>query len=356
MILSSPFELHSYRLPLRSALTTQSNTASFREGLLLSWHSPLGTVFGEIAPLPGLHRESLGDVKKWLALQSSVLVDQLMKMEETPKFGERFESLPPSIRFGLEMLWFQYKCLGKPLTELSPPPRFPICLNGLLTGTLEQLAAEIQRCQDVGYKTVKLKVGKATPREDIQRIYRVRTLWPEVNLRLDANQAWTLLQAVEILQTVEEVKIDYCEEPLREPTQLPELAKTIQVPLALDESLWQAPHLWPYLNSVIQAVVLKPGILGGWQETLRWVQRARGADVVPVLSSCFESGLGHLWIALLAACHVLEAPAVGLDTAFWLKEDLLRPSFVDLMDGDSLLLPEFWPSWENLNPDVLTLV
>ena len=174
-----------------------------------------------------------------------------------------------------------------------------------------------------------------------------------MEIRLDANQAWTLTEAKEILSALADCHLAYCEEPLQNPNELPQLKKFCEVNLALDETLWKDPELAKSIQNNIHAYILKPGILGGWQETLKWINSAKSTGILPVLSSSFESGIGHLWIALLASCYVSKAPAVGLDTAFWFENDLLNPAFTSRTQNGRLILPPKWPEFFDLNMKVL---
>jgi O-succinylbenzoate synthase len=350
------WNLLTYHLPLRKRLTTQQESDSFRKGLLLVWQSNVGIVYGEIAPLLGLHSESLDETKLLVQDQFPHFIKELEVSNESWLELNYPKALTPSVKFGFEMLAFHYQLLRKKTSLaqfLKPEPHFHVPLNGLLDCPLEGLESEIQRCKIAGYKTVKIKVGRGELKEDIQRVRIVRRQWGDVAIRLDANQAWALTEAKEVLCALEDCNLAYCEEPLQDPRELPQLKKSCEVNLALDETLARDPELERLIQNNLHAYVLKPGILGGWQETLRWIKSAKSTGILPVLSSSFESGIGHLWIALLASSYVSQAPAVGLDTAFWFEKDLLKPSFASQIQNGRLILPQKWPEFFELNLNVL---
>lgn len=345
-----------YRLPLRNSLTSQQESDPFRKGLLLFWQSDVGIVYGEISPLPGLHSESLDEAKLLVQNHFPHFIKELEASNDNWIEFNYPKELTPSVKFGFEMMAFHYQLLRQrtSLTHfLKQELSFPVSLNGLLNCSLESLESEIQRCKFAGYKTVKIKVGRKELKEDIQRVRLVRRQWADVEIRLDANQAWTLTEAEEILCALADCNLAYCEEPLHNPQELPQLRKSCEVNLALDETLWKDPELARSIQNNIHACILKPGILGGWQETLKWIKSAKSTGILPVLSSSFESGIGHLWIALLASSYVLKAPAVGLDTAFWFDKDLLKPSFTSRIQNGRLILPQKWPEFFELNMNVL---
>jgi O-succinylbenzoate synthase len=347
-----------FHLPLRNRLTTEKESDAFRNGLLLVWQSNVGIVYGEIAPLPGLHLESIEDAKLLAQTYFPYLIEELEFSHKSWLEFNYPEALAPSVKFGFEMLAFHYQILKQQTSIaefLKPCPTSPISLNGLLDCSLDRVTAEIKRCKEAGYKTIKLKVGREKPLEDIRRIHLVREQWADVEFRVDANQAWTLAEAKEVLCAVEDCNLAYCEEPLQNPQEFLQLKEFCSVRLALDETLWRDPELVTLIQESLHAFILKPGILGGWQETVRWINRARTSRILPVLSSSFESGIGSLWIAMLASSYVPEAPAVGLDTAFWFEKDLLDPPFTSRIQNGYIKIPKNWPKIYELNLNVLQM-
>ena len=74
--------------------------------------------------------------------------------------------------------------------------------------------------------------------QDIDLVHEVRrALGPEIELRLDANRAWLILEALEFAQGVRDAGLAYIEEPLNEPLNLIEWRTRARIPYALDETL-----------------------------------------------------------------------------------------------------------------------
>ena len=66
-----------------------------------------------------------------------------------------------------------------------------------------------------GFRALKLKVGKHDPGEDLERVARVRqAVGPKVQLMIDANQSWTIDEAIRRLVLLEPYDIVWIEEPL----------------------------------------------------------------------------------------------------------------------------------------------
>lgn len=324
---------------------TSGPHASLRQVLFLQVETPDGLAVGEIAPLAGLHQEDLETAEHIAQRSLPWLVASLREECDWRALSAlpAFQALPPSVKNGFEMCAFHAQALREPAplkSWMRPPPQFPVRLNGLVAAPLQELEQALTTAPH--FPAYKIKVGRLSSDEDIARVRLVRERFPEAELRLDANRAWTWSEALRVLAEVADCHIAYCEEPLQDSERLAELASRVSVPLALDETLQCTPERWDSLKHAVRAIVLKPAALGGWAAARHWIQAARAAQVTPVLSSCFESGWGLLWIALIAACEVEESPAVGLDTGNWIVRDALQPAFREYVTGAELALPERW--------------
>ncbi|HEY8149159.1 MAG TPA: enolase C-terminal domain-like protein [Vicinamibacteria bacterium] len=127
---------------------------------------------------------------------------------------------------------------GTPLGRLLPPCRTKVTYSGVITaGTLETALQQARRMKLIGIAQVKVKVGFD---DDVARIRALReALGPRVSLRLDANGAWTIERALEILDSVASADIAAVEEPLGRGSleSLARLRREVSVPIMADESL-----------------------------------------------------------------------------------------------------------------------
>ena len=146
-----------------------------------------------------------------------------------------------------------------------------------------------------------------------------------INLRLDANRAWTFEEALEFVRATEGVRYEYVEEPLADPTRLSSLVDETGVPVALDESLVGMDPETLGEHCYARAVVLKPTLLGGMRHILRLAERAQDLSITPVVSSAFETGVGTLGLVALAACVGGGEVPAGLDTYRRFAADVLEP-------------------------------
>ena len=329
------FDVYGFRLPLTGRLVLRDATLTDREGLLLRLSGEDGlSGWGEVSPLPGFSPETLPEAAVGLRSLAASLVGRNVTGEWMGADGDLARLLDgmeivPSVRFGLELAaWNLYGAsTGASLPALiSPGHRPTVPVNGLLAGSPDEVLEGARRMRDAGYVAVKLKVGGQPVSEDVALVRAVaEALGGDVALRLDANRAWSLDEALGFARGIEGQEIEYLEEPLADPAGLEEFALKGGVKVALDESLVGmepeslAEH--PYAG----AVVLKPSLLGGLSRTLRLAERAVGLGMRPVVSSAYETGVGTAaLVALAAGIGTGEIPA-GLDTYRRLAGDVIEP-------------------------------
>lgn len=312
-----------YQLPYHQTVQLKQGLFSWREGLVLARQSSAGTLYAEVAPFPGLSRESLSDCLAWLAAPSA----------------DRLAEAPPALAWGLHLL-------QQPLPPAPLGQRLP--LNALLTPQpLPDLLREARRRYAEGYRCFKLKVGFDSLQDDLRLIETLLETLPGIALRLDANRCWALAQALDFAARLPALGIDYLEEPLRDPTEVRYWRDHSAQHLALDESLARSD--WQALAMAADVLVLKPMLLGPQRfEACAALARAQGQQLV--ISSVFESGLGLRALAQLAYSLAPAVPA-GLDTWRAFARDLTDPPF-EARAGSVIFsanmfteAPDLWLKW-----------
>lgn len=146
-----------------------------------------------------------------------------------------------------------------------------------------------------------------------------KILRTDQTLRLDANRAWDWETAITFAKAISNLGADavaYVEEPLREPERLEAFAAETQCMFALDETLLDDVPLTDYPSAA--AFVVKPTLIGSIDRIEAMSQLGKPL----VFSGCYESGVGTLQIARLAAKFSPDVPA-GLDTWSRLADDVL---------------------------------
>jgi o-succinylbenzoate synthase len=174
-----------------------------------------------------------------------------------------------------------------------------------------------------GCTTAKVKVAEAgqTLDDDVARVEAVRdALGPGGRVRIDANGAWSLDDAVIALKILKNYDLEYAEQPVASLDDMAALRRRVDVRLAADESVRRAED--PLRVAGLEAadiVVLKVQPIGGIRRCLD-VAEACGLPVV--VSSAVETSVGiAAGVALAAALPELPF-ACGLGTVSLLSGDV----------------------------------
>ena len=324
------FEIVPYTLPLTEPVTWGGPAHREREGFLLRLDAAGGaTGWGDAAPLPGFSRETLAETRRALGVLGEATVGQdIDPAQVLLPFGAIARGLdaqdyPPSARFAFDLALADLAAQsdGRTIPQiLHPDPEVVVPLNGLAFGEADTVLATADRLAAAGYVAVKVKVGRGDLEAEAYLVQALRQrVGPDVELRLDANRAWTVEQASTFAAAIAGADVAYVEEPLRDARSLPELWHDTGLAIAVDESVQEGGEA--AIRGWARAAVLKPTLVGGIAATLRLALHARSVGVRPVLSASFESGVGLRGVAALAAATGAE-PA-GLDTYRWLASDVL---------------------------------
>jgi len=174
--------------------------------------------------------------------------------------------------------------------------------------------------------------------DDAGRLAAVRAvLGHDVAIRLDANGAWSIDEAVASLRALAPLRIELCEEPVRGLEQTRAVAEAVpDVPLALDETASAAGALE---DRVCQAVCLKIAGCGGITGLLDAARTARASGYEVYLASTVDGPIGIAAALHVAAALTPDRPC-GLSTLglFAEREDPLAPNAgrIALPDGPGL--------------------
>lgn len=179
---------------------------------------------------------------------------------------------------------------------------------------------------DGGCRTAKVKVAEPgqTLADDEARVEAVRdALGPDGRIRIDANGAWSVDQAVLAIGRLDHAAggLEYAEQPTASVEELARVRRRVNVPIAADESIRRAED--PYRVRDLEAAdiaVLKVQPLGGVRACLEIAERI-GLPVV--VSSALETSVGiAAGVALAAALPDLPY-ACGLATVQLLTSDVV---------------------------------
>jgi L-Ala-D/L-Glu epimerase len=212
---------------------------------------------------------------------------------------------------------------GRPVAALltdDPAPRVPV--NAMVSAT-DRAGAAVQAAQAVrgGFECVKVKVGVG---DDAGRLAAVRAATgTQVALRIDANGAWGVEQAVRAIEALAPVGLELVEEPTHGLEAVRAVRERVAVRIAIDETAAEHGALGA---GVADAVCLKISRCGGIAGLVAAAALVRASGAEPYVASTLDGPLG-----VAAALHAAAAlasrgpmPHCGLAT-LGLFEDLDDP-------------------------------
>lgn len=335
---------YTYSFPFKSVFKTSTRSFNERKGIILEWDHEGILSLGEAAPLPGFSVESLSDVKTQLTqhardIQKLFLEDCSLSSVQT---FCRKKKILPSLRFALETLAVDYlsQRANIPVQEfLFEESRDSIKINSVISAkSMGQALDQVRDSIDQGFETVKMKVG-IDFQEEFETLQEIRSEFPKLTIRLDANQAWDLEKAINNLEQLKQLNIEYCEEPLTDPSiqNLKKLSQTVPTPVALDESLLTFQNLENVVPH-ISVMVIKPMVFGSLTKLFATNRIADTHDIKVIYTTSLESGIGRTMTAILAAGLGDSNSAHGLGTGSLLKMDVWHDG--TYINNGSVCLPD----------------
>ena len=293
------FQFKAYRRSFAGVFSNAREGFARREGLLIRLEDADGRVgFGEAAPIPSFGSESFVS-----AVAAASALPERLRLDEVGRDLAAYPALWWGIESALDRLLREgrWAVLEKP---------WAVC--GLLPGQGDEAAAGEAMAQ-LGYRCLKLKIGKRPFLEE-RRLAQsiVESTNGRTALRLDANGSLSRRDAVQWLESVQDLPVEFIEQPLplgEEDTML-RLSADFPTPLALDESVCRVDDLKRWRDAQWPGVfVLKPSLSGG----LGAMREELGEGVCDcVYSSALETRVG----AANALALAVEFPGKGRALGF----------------------------------------
>ncbi len=216
-------------------------------------------------------------------------------------------------------LWdLKARRLATPLWRLlgGHDPRVPAYAGGIdLQLPLEDLLRQTQDNLKLGFRAIKMKVGRPSLAEDLERVRAMReAVGPEIVLMADANMRWRVDEAIRASRALAEFGLYWLEEPTI-PDDLSGHARIVRegaLPIATGENL-HTLHEFQHLMDAGGVDFPEPDVSNCGGVTV-WMKVAHAAEAhnLPVTSH----GVHDLHVHLLAAVpnsSYLEVHGFGLE-------------------------------------------
>ncbi len=146
--------------------------------------------------------------------------------------------------------------------------------GGWLQISAEALVDDAVRAKEAGFGGSKVKIGKPHAAEDIARLSAVReAVGDSFEIMTDANQAFTVDEAIRRARLMESLDVAWFEEPMpaEDLNGHVRLSASTSLPIAIGESLYSTNHFREYMQqnacSVVQADVARIGGITPWLKT-----------------------------------------------------------------------------------------
>ncbi|WP_037569974.1 mandelate racemase/muconate lactonizing enzyme family protein [Phaeacidiphilus oryzae] len=248
---------------------------------------------------------------------------------------------------GIEMACWDLigKAAGRPLADLLGGPvrdRVPVTavltpgLVGEPTGAValaDALSEEILRVQaNEGAGAFKIK-GSTDPLHDVVLLERIRErLGRELPLRVDPNAHWTVPRTLELARRIEDLGLEYLEDPVPGIAGMAAVRRDLRVPLCTNMCVTEFDHVAPAIR--LGAVDVVHGDVHRWAG-ISPTRRLAGVLETHGLGMNLHSG-GEIGLSTAAHLHLTSAtPQIGyaIDTVYqYLEHDVVTRPF-EIRDG-----------------------
>lgn len=251
---------------------------------------------GECGIFRGLSFDDVPDYEerlKWLV--SNINKEKSSLLQSLQKY--------PSIQFGLEQAFLSLASQNP--FELFPSnfiaTEHPIEINGLVwMGDIGFMKKQIQQKLEQGFRCIKMKIGAIDFDAEIRLLSSIRKDFDKdkIELRVDANGAFTPLEAFEKLSTLSQLDLHSIEQPIRQGQwqEMYALCQKTPLPIALDEELigiTDVVEKRDLLQKIRpQFIILKPSLVGGFKGSEEWIAIADELKIGWWVTSALESNIG----------------------------------------------------------------
>lgn len=300
---------------------------------------------GECAPLPALSCDDLPDYEE-------ILAKHCRQTEQNGAIDYEALRPYPSMLFGLETAFAHLKAGNLQFWQTPfSEGKEGIPINGLIwMGNFDEMYHRIEEKMKLGFRCIKVKIGAIDFDRELELLAHIRHHFsPEqIELRVDANGAFSPADAPEKLKRLHAFHLHSIEQPIRagQWQAMAELCAQTPFPIALDEELIGVNTLVRKVELLEtirpQYIILKPSLHGGMKGAQEWIELAAERGIGSWVTSALESNIGLNSIAQWCATLHPAMPQ-GLGTGMLFTDNIDYPLHIE---GDCL-----WFHPEEKEPD-----
>lgn len=259
---------------------------------------------GEAGIFPGLSPEA-----------NDTFFYKLMELQANIRIGLKTDLLKfPSLQSGLEQAIRDYSsgCNGLYFNSDFTEAEKSIVTNGLIwMGDFDKMLSQIEDKIEKGFKCIKLKIGAINWKQELDLIKHIRSKYSEdiIEIRVDANGAFSMDEALPKLKALADFAVHSIEQPIKagNPELMGFLCDVSPLPIALDEELIGKFTYEDKANTLDSIkpkfIVIKTSLVGGFSGSNQWIQLANERGIGWWITSALESNIGlnaiSQWVATL---------------------------------------------------------
>lgn len=272
------------------------------------WDTSRPEVFGlgECGPLKKLSIDDREDLNEQLekCLKNLEGMDLPTSEEEIFRIADELAGADlPAARFGMETALLDLLNGGKRVIFDNDFVRseMKIPINGLIwMGHMEAMLLQISNKVEAGFDCIKMKIGSLDFEKECDILDYVRRKYyqSDITLRVDANGAFKVHEAMDKLEALSKYRLHSIEQPIAagQPDEMATLCKSTPVDIALDEELigvYGRETKQRLLEKIRpQYIILKPTLVGGIYSCKEWIEIAESMGIGWWLTSALESNIG----------------------------------------------------------------
>jgi len=324
-----------FNMPSRTSRDVLHNKPSWY--LVIKDQSRIG--IGECSIIPGLSLDRVNDIETKLDyICREISSGNKLDIEEFNDY--------PAIKFALETALIDFNFSESPFKiNDSKFSNFQdkIKINGLVwMGDIKYMRSQIIEKINRGFSCIKIKVGALKFESELQLIKEIRRDFTQgdLEIRLDANGAFKINEALEKLERLNEFSIHSIEQPIKKNhwQEMAKLCELSPIPIALDEELIGINLSKAELLDTIKPdyLILKPSLLGGFTECDNWISLAKENRIKWWATSALEGNVGLNAIAQWVYTKNSKIRQ-GLGTGMLFKNNVNSPLEIS---ADSIYLNE----------------
>jgi glucarate dehydratase len=201
-----------------------------------------------------------------------------------------------------------------------------------------------------GFTSCKFKGGVLTPEKEIEALRLMRAAMPKAQLRIDPNAAWSVETSVKVAKAVENLGMEYLEDPTPGQDGMAAVRKQTKIPLATNMVVTRMEHIAPAIQKgAIDIVLLDNHYMGGLNNVRYW------AAICEALGwGCSGHSNNHLGVSMAIMTHMncaISRVNYHADSHYpWTTQDIIKGGMLQFKDG-KMRLPDGPGLGVEIDPD-----